>query len=119
MNNTLLSTDYFISKHIFPGGQIPNNDWITDKAKKNGLNIIHFEGFGGQHYAKTLKSWRENMIAAKDYIIKHYSIELYKKYEYYFASCEANFNTGFNGIGHYVIVHDTILSTKNSFNYKK
>ena len=119
INNTTASTDNFVTKHIFPGGQIPNNDWITDTAKKNGLNIIHFEGFGGQHYAKTLKSWRENIIAEKDYIIKHYSIELLKKYEYYFAIFEAAFNTGLYCIGHYVIVHDTILSTNNSFNYKK
>lgn len=31
----------FISTHIFPGGQIPNNDWITNKVMDNNLNIIH------------------------------------------------------------------------------
>ena len=46
----------FINTYIFPGGQIPNNDWILSKIKNNGLNVIHFEGYGGQHYAKTLAS---------------------------------------------------------------
>lgn len=107
----------FISKHIFPGGQIPTNDWITDAILRNGLNTVHFEGFGGQHYAKTLKIWRENMLKEKDYIIMHYGEELFKKYEFYFAICEAGFNAGFLAIGHYVIVNNDIVSLNNSFNY--
>jgi cyclopropane-fatty-acyl-phospholipid synthase len=109
--------DNFVTTHIFPGGQIPQNDWILQKARANGLNTIHFEGFGGQHYAKTLKVWRENMLNEKNYILSKYPKELLLKYEYYFAVCEAGFNTGMLGIGHYVIVPDEILSTTNSFNY--
>lgn len=107
----------FVTKHIFPGGQIPCNDWILEKARCNNLNVVHFEGFGGQHYAKTLKVWREYMIESKAYICENYGLELFAKYEYYFASCEAAFNTGSLGIGHYVIVPDDILNTTNSFNY--
>jgi cyclopropane-fatty-acyl-phospholipid synthase len=109
--------DNFILKHIFPGGQIPQNDWILQKVRNNGLNTIHFEGFGGQHYAKTLKIWRENMWKSKDYILSKYPMELLLKYDYYFAICEAGFNTGKLGIGHYIIVNDSVLSTDNSFNY--
>lgn len=107
----------FISEHIFPGAQLPNNDWITDAILRNGLNIIHFEGYGGQHYAKTLGVWRKNMLKEKDYIIKNYNEELLKKYEFYFAICEACFSVGSMGIGHYVIVNEELVSTNNSFNY--
>ena len=109
--------DNFVTTHIFPGGQIPHNDWILNKARDNGLNIIHFEGFGGQHYAKTLKTWRELMWSEKNYISSKYSNELLLKYDYYFSICEAGFNTGLLGIGHYVIVSEPILSLTNSFNY--
>ena len=109
--------DKFVTTHIFPGGQIPQNDWIFQKARANGLNIIHFEGFGGQHYAKTLKTWREFMWNEQNYIRTKYSNELLLKYDYYFAICEAGFNTGMLGIGHYVIVSEPILSITNSFNY--
>ena len=109
--------DNFVKTHIFPGSQIPQNDWILNKAKANGLNIIHFEGFGGQHYAKTLKTWRENMWKEKEYIRSKYPEELMLKYNYYFAICEAGFNTNVLGIGHYVIVSEPILSIQNSFNY--
>lgn len=119
--NTSLSnsstSETFLSKHIFPGGHFPYNDWITNAVIKNDLNIIHFEGFGGQHYAKTLKVWRENMMKERDYVTKEYGDELLKKYEYYFAICEAGFSTGSLGIGHYVITNEPIVSTKNSFNY--
>ncbi len=109
--------DNFVTTHIFPGGQIPQNDWILHKARSNRLNVVHFEGFGGQHYAKTLKTWREFMWAEKNYIRTKYSEELLLKYDYYFAICEAGFNTGMLGIGHYVIVPDPILSITNSFGY--
>ena len=82
--------------------------------RNNGLNVIHFEGFGGQHYARTLKKWREYMIESKAYILEKYGIELFLKYEYYFAICEAGFNTGSMGIGHYIIVSDDILTTSKS-----
>ena len=39
------------------------------------------------------------------------------KYDYYFAICEAEFNTGILGIGHYVIVNEPVLSLTNSFGY--
>jgi cyclopropane-fatty-acyl-phospholipid synthase len=108
----------FISKHIFPGGQIPTNDWITTAVIRNGLNIIHYEGYGGQHYAKTLKVWRKNMLNEKKYIIENYGEDLLKKYEFYFAICETGFRLGYMGIGHYIIVNEPVISTDNSFNWK-
>ena len=107
--------DNFVTTHIFPGGQIPQNDWVLNKAKSNGLNVIHFEGFGGQHYARTLKAWRANMLAQKDWIRTKYPEELIRKYDYYFAICEAGFNTGILGIGHYIIVQEPILTLTNSY----
>lgn len=116
-NKICKSGDNFVTTHIFPGGQIPQNDWIINKARANGLNIVHFEGFGGQHYAKTLNTWRENMWKERDYIRSKYPEELMLKYDYYFAICEAGFNTGILGIGHYIIVNEPILSLTNSFGH--
>lgn len=107
----------FVAPYIFPEGQIPQSDWIINKARDNGLNIIHFEGFGGQHYARTLKAWRENMWNKKDYIRSKYPKELMLNYDYYFAIYEAGFNTGILGIGHYIITNEPILSLSNSFGY--
>ena len=116
-NDKQYNPDHFMYKYIFPGCQIPNNDWILDVSLKNDLKTIHFEGFGGQHYAKTLKSWREKIVENKNILIKKYGEKVFLKYEYYLASCEACFNLGHVGIGHYVMVHEDIVSTNNSFNY--
>jgi cyclopropane-fatty-acyl-phospholipid synthase len=115
--NSEYVSETFISKHIFPGGQIPNNDWIMNAIMRNGLNIIHSEYFGGQHYSKTLHTWRENMLKNKEYIIKNYSKELVKTYEFYFAECEAAFSVGSMGIGHYVITNNEIADLNNNFVY--
>lgn len=107
----------FVSKYIFPGGQIPNNDWITNSILKNNLNIIHTEFFGGQHYARTLNLWNKNMLAKSDLILSSYNLELLKKYEYYFNVCEACFTAGELGIGHYLITNDITVDVNNNFTY--
>jgi len=115
--NVSSNIDCFAYKHIFPGSQVPNTDWILDKSHKNGLKTIHFEGFGGQHYSKTLKHWREKIVKDKEELIKKYGIKLFNKYEYYLASTEANFKLGDMGNGHFVMVSDDNVYTTNSFNY--
>lgn len=125
--HTIISFDYtpkksikdntFITKHIFPGGQIPNNEWIIEKVRECGLNIVHSEIFGGQHYAKTVKVWRYYLLKNKEYIINNYSEDLFLKYDYYLSSCESAFNSGIMGIGHYVIVNQQYVNLNNSFNY--
>ena len=114
---TCVTNDTFILTHVLPGGQIPQHDWIIKKLRDNHLNVIHYEGFGGQHYSRTLKHWREGMWAEKESILKKYPQELLTKYDYYFASCEAGFNTGKLGNVQYVIVPDPVLSLDNSFLY--
>lgn len=101
----------FISKYIFPGGQLPKHDWIIEKAENNGLRIVHSELFGGQHYAKTLEAWRNNLYKNKDYIVKNYSEKLLKQFEYYFAACEAGFNVGMFSVEQFILVKN-----KNGFN---
>jgi len=107
----------FISEYIFPGGQIPNNDWITDSIIKNDLSLVHVEIFGGQHYAETLKHWRMNMLKNKDFIIKKYGKQLLNKYDFYLAICEAGFRANKLSLGHYLIKNDNINNLSNNFIY--
>jgi cyclopropane-fatty-acyl-phospholipid synthase len=108
----------FISKHIFPGGQIPVTEWIIKAIIENELSIIHIEYFGGQHYAKTLNQWNKNMFDKSDYIIEKYGKNLLLKYEYYFKICEAVFTSGMMGISHILITNDITVNCNNNFNYR-
>lgn len=105
----------FINQHIFPNAQIPNNDWITTSITKSGLSIIHAEFFGGQHYAETLKCWRQNMLSNKKYVIDNYSDELLYKYEYYFSICEAAFRSNIMCVAHYLIENTDNLNLSSNY----
>jgi cyclopropane-fatty-acyl-phospholipid synthase len=107
----------FVLRHIFPGGQIPAPEWIVWAIQRAGLKIIHAEFWGGQHYARTLKEWRDRLLASKDYVVHNFDIKLLRTYDYYMASCYAQFTTGSLGIGHFVVTNEELVSTKNSFVY--
>lgn len=107
----------FISKYIFPGGQIPMTEWIIDSLHRNNLTVVHTEFFGGQHYAKTLNEWNKNMLSKSDFIADKYSKELILKYEYYFKICEAAFTSGVMGIQHILITNDITVTVDNNFLY--
>jgi cyclopropane-fatty-acyl-phospholipid synthase len=95
----------FITKHIFPGGQIPMHDWIVNAANAiPGFHLAHSECFGGQHYARTCREWRRMLLEESQYVLSHYSNDLLLKYDYYFASCDAAFSVGLMALGHFVFV---------------
>lgn len=86
--------DTFITKYIFPGGQIPKREWIMESSKETDLKMTHMEVFPGQHYGKTLRQWKRNFLDNKDSVKRMgYSDEVIRMYEYYFTECEASFFT--------------------------
>lgn len=97
------STKNFLTEYIFPGGQIPKTEWILDAALKVGFKVVHIETFGGQHYAKTLRAWRNNLLnSRKNLIEKGYTEEHIKAYEYYMAECESAFFADHMQTSHFV-----------------
>lgn len=110
-----ISDKTFLTQHIFPHGQIPCTQWIIDAIRKNKLNIIHIEYFGGQHYARTLREWRKNMMLEQDYIVKNYGEVLIRKYDYYFSECEAAFALGNMGIGHFIITNNETVDLNDNY----
>lgn len=107
----------FCTKHVFPGGQVPQVDWIEKSCTKNGLCIMHAEIFGGQHYARTLRAWYDNLMESEDIVRSQYSEALLRKYQYYFKICEAAFITNHMSLGHFVITKNDYVSLNNSFVY--
>ena len=94
----------FVSKHIFPGGQVPTREWIMKSANEdNEFKLLHMEVYGGQHYARTLSIWRKNMMERKKEIkMLGYSDEFIRKYEYYMVECESAFLSDRLNVTHFV-----------------
>eukprot|EP01084_Bolivina_argentea_P130486 230337_1 len=83
----------FISKYIFPGGCVLPPDWVYEQADKIGFKMMHQE-FYGKHYAKTLHIWRNELRKNKDIVMEKYDEDLYRAYEFYFATSETVFMAG-------------------------
>ncbi|MBE0499898.1 MAG: DUF1365 family protein [Desulfuromonadales bacterium] len=87
------SSDW-IRKHIFPGGHLPSVE-VLAKAMAAGsrLNITSLQQYG-LDYAQTLVVWRQTLLAKRQQIIKlGYGEDFLRKWDYYFAYCQAGFAT--------------------------
>ncbi|KAI9103298.1 Mycolic acid cyclopropane synthetase-domain-containing protein [Phlyctochytrium arcticum] len=91
----------FIQRHIFPGGHCPSMTALVDavyQGSKGNLILDETRNIG-PHYAKALRIWREKFMENCDKIAKEHNLEdkydevFKRKWEYYFAYCEAGFAT--------------------------
>ncbi|KAI9362041.1 Mycolic acid cyclopropane synthetase-domain-containing protein [Zopfochytrium polystomum] len=94
-----LSKMDFIQKYIFPGGHCPSVTALVDAVfKGTGGKLIVDEIVNiGPHYVKALRIWREKFVERFDDVVKEtglahvYTPEFRRKWEFYFAYCEAGF----------------------------
>ncbi len=86
------SSDW-IRKHVFPGGHLPSIGAMSEAmARSSTLNFTAFEQFG-VHYAKTIDIWRRTLLARrKDVMELGYDEAFLRKWDYYFAYCQAGFD---------------------------
>lgn len=85
------SSDW-IRKHIFPGGHVPSVGAMT-KAMAQG-STLHLDNLEqhGLDYAETLDRWRQTLLARRQEILDlGYDDAFLRKWEYYFAYCQAGF----------------------------
>lgn len=85
----------WIQKHIFPGGFLPALSVLCEASEKfSSLKMVEDEEIG-PHYARTLREWAARFRANRTRILqKGYSEEFCRKWDYYFAYCEAGFVSG-------------------------
>jgi len=81
----------FIRAYIFPGGHLPSVGAMKGAANPVGLRLAGYDDIG-EHYAVTLRLWRERMMARADTVLGlGYSRKFLRMFEFYFAYCEAGF----------------------------
>jgi cyclopropane-fatty-acyl-phospholipid synthase len=82
----------FIQKHIFPGGLILSVNRLNDLLASTGGFVLQGLEDLGQDYARTLRAWREafnGRLAAVQAL--GFDESFVRKWNYYFAYCEAAF----------------------------
>lgn len=85
------SSDW-IRKHIFPGGHVPSIGVLSEAMKRSSsLHLTDLQHYGFD-YAKTLDLWRQNLLAKRQELLGlGYDDRFLRKWEYYFAYCQAGF----------------------------
>ena len=87
----------FIKKYIFPGSFMPCVGAIATAVKRaTDMKIVHLEDIG-EHYARTLRSWRQRFMDQLDAVRQMgYSEEFIRMWEFYLCYCEASFAERYN-----------------------
>ncbi len=96
----------WIQKHIFPGGVLPSRAILAAAMEEAGLRVERADSIG-RHYPPTLRTWRERFNAhAADLDRMGYDAAFQRKWNYYFAYCEAGFATAYIDNWHLVVGAD-------------
>lgn len=82
----------FIKRFIFPGSFIPSAQALLNSlARSTDLKMFHMEDIG-PHYARTLRLWRERLLARQSEVrALGYPETFLRMWEYYLCYCEGGF----------------------------
>jgi len=82
----------FIQKYIFPGSCIPSINAMQNAITGSGDMVIDDVRDIGNHYAKTLATWREKFTLNKKSIIKlGFDEKFLRMWRFYFCYCQGGF----------------------------
>ena len=94
----------WIHKYIFPGGQIPSVQAITDALREHTSLHVTADYPMGQHYARTLAEWRGRFLAATEQVGQlGFGPMFQRMWSLYLAYSEGGFRAG------YLDVHQLVL----------
>ncbi len=86
----------WIHKYIFPGGLLPSTEAIEGVLTEHTSLRVSDIASMGQHYAHTLRLWREQFLANWENVEALGFDQTFRRmWEFYLAYCEAGFRTGY------------------------
>ena len=97
----------FIQRHIFPGSCIPSVTSLADAAREaSDLRLVQLEDIG-EHYAPTLRLWRETLRAKwSEAQALGFDDDFLRLFDFYFAYCEGGFIERHISVAHLVFARE-------------
>ena len=92
----------FISKEIFPGGQLPAIEAVCERASRGGFAVDRIQSLQ-LHYARTLDAWAQALDARRDEAIAVQSEEIYQRYIKYLTGCADMFRQGYIDVNQFTL----------------
>ena len=84
----------WIQKHVFPGALLPSLTAICGALTRHTNLVVEDVENIGVHYSRTLREWREALLARKEQVrAQGFDDSFLRTWEYYFSYCEAGFAT--------------------------
>lgn len=80
----------WLKKYIFPGGYAPALSETLNVLEASKLYVTDIEVLH-QHYAETLRHWRQRFLAHQDKVKKVWGEKFFRMWDFYLASCEIAF----------------------------
>ncbi|MBY0273332.1 MAG: cyclopropane-fatty-acyl-phospholipid synthase family protein [Alphaproteobacteria bacterium] len=80
----------WLNKYIFPGGYAPALSETLSALEPSKLYVTDIEVLH-QHYAETLRHWRQRFLAHQDKVKKIWGEKFFRMWDFYLASCEVAF----------------------------
>jgi cyclopropane-fatty-acyl-phospholipid synthase len=93
----------FVSKEIFPGGQVPCDEDIVEFSRSAGFSLSETQLLD-EHYVRTLDTWAAKLEAGRDDAIAATSNETYERYVRYLTGCSDFFRRGISEVGQFTLV---------------
>jgi cyclopropane-fatty-acyl-phospholipid synthase len=88
----------WIQKYIFPGAELASiAEILRSLGRCTKLSLQSAQDIG-QHYAETLKNWRETFLGRVEQVkVLGFDEKFIRMWEYYLAYCEGAFREGYVG----------------------
>ena len=93
----------FISKEIFPGGQVPCDEDVVDYSGDAGFSVEQAQDLS-PHYVRTLDTWSASLKAHHDEAVAVTSEQIYERYMKYLTGCSDFFQRGICEVGQFTLV---------------
>lgn len=103
INREILEFGKFIASEIFPGGQLPEPQWVIDYARAAHFDVQRVHPLG-PNYTVTLEHWARALREHRDEAIALTSEETYDTYSKYLSGCGRFFRDGYIDVVQFSLV---------------
>ena len=93
----------FVSKQIFPGGQVPPRELVIESAQQGRFTVERVHPLS-RNYQKTLECWAMNLQAHREAAESLTSPEIVARYERYLSESAEHFRTGRVDVAQFTLV---------------
>ncbi|KAA0016561.1 cyclopropane mycolic acid synthase family methyltransferase [Antrihabitans cavernicola] len=94
IDRKILEFGRFMQHEIFPGGQLPEPEWVFAGAEAAGFRVDRVHPLQ-QHYARTLDCWAVALESRRAEAVRLTSVEVYNTYIKYLTGCAELFRNGY------------------------